>query len=135
MDTLNLGTELLQKRFALKIERSQITQAVYILFDIVDEQIDIEGLVGRFMSHHDLHTLIGSWLGHEPNKPLPIEAIAQIFGKKKIDQFAEVLGIEKETACRGLTEIIPDLLETISNSSTLQAENLAMAITFAKNIF
>ena len=72
-----------------------------------------------FLSSGDLAALASSWLGDGANESLSVESLTSILGSANIQQFAQSLGINAETASQGLADTIPELIDKCSSGGNL----------------
>jgi uncharacterized protein YidB (DUF937 family) len=55
-----------------------------------------------------------SWVSRGANKPIPPDAMAQIFGQKGLEQISKQSGLTEEEACRGLSELLPEVVDRVT---------------------
>jgi uncharacterized protein YidB (DUF937 family) len=52
-----------------------------------------------------------SWVSRGANKPIPPDAMTQIFGRDGIEQISQQAGISEDEASRGLSELLPEVVD------------------------
>jgi uncharacterized protein YidB (DUF937 family) len=55
-----------------------------------------------------------SWVSRGANKPIPPDAMAQIFGQEGLEQISKQSGLTEEEACRGLSELLPEVVDRVT---------------------
>jgi uncharacterized protein YidB (DUF937 family) len=80
--------------------------------------LDLGGLLSQ-LNGGGLAALASSWLGDGANSPISGSQIADLFGQSKISSFANEIGVDEATATNGLSDIIPDLIDSNSNGGSL----------------
>ena len=80
----------------------------------------------------------GSWVGRGQNLPLPPDALEKIFGRGGLEQIAGQAGISPEEASRGLSELLPEVVDRVTpngevpdfDSLTSSVQDLARQMGF-----
>lgn len=95
--------------------------------------LDLGAIVGQFMGQGGgLASLAQSWLGNGANDSISASQIMGMLGESKVSDFANNLGIDKDTAASGLSDMIPQLIDKSSEGGNLLGGGDAGAI--AKNL-
>ena len=55
-----------------------------------------------------------SWVARGPNKPIPPDAMTQIFGRDGLEQISQQAGISEDEATRGLSELLPEMVDRVT---------------------
>jgi len=55
-----------------------------------------------------------SWVGRGPNKPIPADAMTQIFGSGGIEEISRRAGVSEDDARRGLSELLPEVVDRMT---------------------
>ncbi len=55
-----------------------------------------------------------SWVSRGANKPIPPDAMTQIFGREGIEQISREAGIREDEASRGLSELLPEVVDRVT---------------------
>lgn len=118
--------EMAAKLFIQKIgggsnlDISSVMPALKALLPADGENIDIAQLVSKISSGGAM-SAVSSWLGDGANEPADGLNVAEIFGQNKISAFASSLDIDSDSATKGLTDMLPDLIsnETEGGGSSL----------------
>jgi len=55
-----------------------------------------------------------SWVSRGANKPIPPDAMTQIFGRDGLEQISRQAGISEEDASRGLSQLLPEVVDRVT---------------------
>lgn len=55
-----------------------------------------------------------SWVGRGANKPIPPDAVTQIFGREGIERISRRAGISEDEASRGLSQLLPEVVDRVT---------------------
>jgi len=55
-----------------------------------------------------------SWVGRGQNMPLPPDAMEQVFGRDGVAQIARRVGISEADASRGLSQLLPEVVDHVT---------------------
>lgn len=55
-----------------------------------------------------------SWVGRGENKPIPPEAMPDIFGRDGLSEIARRAGVTEDEASRGLSELLPEVVDRVT---------------------
>lgn len=55
-----------------------------------------------------------SWVGRGANKPIPPEAMPDIFGRDGLSEIARRAGVTEDEASRGLSELLPEVVDRVT---------------------
>lgn len=55
-----------------------------------------------------------SWVGRGANKPIPPEAMPDVFGRDGISEIARRAGVTEDEASRGLSELLPEVVDRVT---------------------
>jgi len=80
--------------------------------------LDLGGLLGQ-MNGGGLASLAASFLGDGANDNMSGSQITDLFGQSKVSGFADALGVDESTASNGLSDIIPNLIDSNSKGGSL----------------
>lgn len=78
----------------------------------------LSGLVDQF-NNKGLGGLVSSWIGTGENQPVSGEQIEQMFGKDKIQEIAQKLGISGTEASGGLAALLPQMIDKLTPEGKL----------------
>ncbi len=78
----------------------------------------LSGLVEQFTSK-GMGGLVSSWIGTGENQPVSGEQIEQTFGKDKIQEIAQKLGISGADASGGLAALLPQMIDKLTPEGKL----------------
>jgi uncharacterized protein YidB (DUF937 family) len=60
-----------------------------------------------------------SWVGTGANRPIPPDAMSQIFGREGLEQISRHAGLSEEDASRGLSELLPEVVDRVTPEGDL----------------
>jgi uncharacterized protein YidB (DUF937 family) len=55
-----------------------------------------------------------SWVSRGANKPIPPDAMSQIFGREGLEQISKRAGLSEEDASLGLSELLPEVVDRVT---------------------
>lgn len=119
MDIKSLATELILSKIGAANDSGAAGSA---LDDLVGGSggFDLGDIVGQFTgSGGDLAEKAKSWLGDGGNVPISADQVQDALGADKIEAFARKLGIGREEASSGLSEVLPELIDKSSKGGNL----------------
>ncbi|PKL96701.1 MAG: hypothetical protein CVV18_00630 [Gammaproteobacteria bacterium HGW-Gammaproteobacteria-8] len=100
----------------LSIDR--IVQALSALLPGEGNKVDLPALISQ-MQGGGLAAIAQSWLGDGGNAGIDAGSILEIFGRGKVDQFADQLGLDSGTAVEGLRAALPEIVDKASSGGAL----------------
>ena len=100
----------------LSIDR--IVEALAALLPGEGKQVDLPALISR-MQGGGLAAIAQSWLGDGGNAGIDAGSILEIFGRGKVDGFADQLGLDSGTALEGLRAALPEIVDKASSGGAL----------------
>jgi len=122
-------TEIASKLFLEKISGQggnaslgAVQSALKNLLPTDGGDLNISALVSQFMGNGGLASLAQSWLGDGANMSLSADKIFEMFGQSKIGNFASEVGVDSHTAAKGLSDMIPDLIDKASSGGSLKKD-------------
>ena len=119
MDIKSLATELILSKIGAANDSGAAESA---LDDLVGGSggFDLGDIVGQFTgSGGDLAEKAKSWLGDGGNESISAEQVQDALGSDKIEAFASKLGIGREEASSGLSQVLPELIDKSSQGGNL----------------
>ncbi len=119
MDIKSLATQILMEKIGAANNPAAAESA---LDDLVegDKSFDLGDIVGKFTgSGGDLASKARSWLGDGANESISAAEVQDAIGGDKISAFAEKLGIGRDEASAGLSEMLPQLIDKSSRGGSL----------------
>jgi len=126
---VNLATQILGPK--LGIDSSKIQQGISALFG---DGFDVQKLLSA-VSGSDLGSIVSSWIGSGNNLPIDAEGIKKIFGENKIQEFANITGVDENKATSALSEAIPEIVDKLTPDGDDMLSNLGALGDFAKKFF
>lgn len=71
-----------------------------------------------------LAEIVGSWIGGGANQPITPDQVANLVGSEKIDQFAQALGLNTDSAKTALADALPQMVDQATNADSSLASTL-----------
>lgn len=119
MDLKNLATQLIMKKISNANDPAAAESAVGDLLGNTDK-FDLGALVGKFTgAGGGVADIAKSWLGDGTNDSISADQVQEALGADKIDAFAAKLGVSREEAGAGLSEMLPQLIDKGSSGGNL----------------
>jgi len=70
-----------------------------------------------------------SWVGGGANKPIPPDAMSQVFGREGLQQISRQAGISEDEASRGLSQLLPEVVDRMTpNGKVPDADSLSNSV-------
>jgi len=70
-----------------------------------------------------------SWVGTGENKPLPPEAIDEVFDTQELQQMANQAGVSRDDVRSGLSELLPDVIDHVTPGGAVpEADSLSASV-------
>ena len=122
MDLLKLGAQLFLNKLGSQgggLDAGTVVSALGSLLPTSGKgDLDLGSLLGQ-MNGGGLASLAASFLGDGPNDAMSADNILGMLGDSNVSNFASQLGLQKETAAEGLSNMIPDLFDQNSKGGSL----------------
>lgn len=140
MDLMKLGTELLMSKLANRGSNASeegIVGALTSLLGGSDGNLDLGGLVSKFMGDSDLAGIVTSWLGDGDNEPIAADHVKKIFDTSALSDFASKLGLDEDSAAETIAETLPEMVDKSSSGGSLldAVGGIGGALNMAKKLF
>lgn len=119
MDILEMGAQLLSQKLGIQVDTSTIQSALSDLLGDGSGNIDLAGLAGKMASNGELGSLVTSWLGDGANASISPESLLGMLGESNVSQFASAIGTDTGTAAKGLSDVIPEMMDKASSGGSL----------------
>jgi uncharacterized protein YidB (DUF937 family) len=121
---LKIGAEAFQAQAdttqAGSLPQDQITTALAGLMPGEGAKVDLGALIAK-MQNGGLASLAQSWLGDGGNAGIDMGQLASMFDSGDIQRFAAGLGLDQETALKGLQGAVPEMIDKASSGGTLDS--------------
>ncbi len=140
MDLMKLGTELLMNQLTnsgSNASEDGVAGALTSLLGGSDGNLDLAGLVTKFMGNSDLSGLVSSWLGDGANEPIAADQVKQVFDTNVLSEFASKLGLDNDSAAETIANTLPDMVDKSSSGGSLldAVGGIEGAMNIAKKLF
>jgi uncharacterized protein YidB (DUF937 family) len=121
-DIVNMGTELFKSKLgdsAGEIDQNTVMDALSGLISNKEGGIDLSNILSSLTSSDGVGSIISSWMGDGENEPVDGSQLTEILGEDKVSEFADKLGVDKDTALSGLTDAIPNMIDKATGEGSL----------------
>lgn len=121
MDLLKMGAQLFISKLGGNGGNFDVATVVSSLSNLLPTSggdLDLASLVGK-MNSGGLASLASSFLGDNTNDSFSPSQLIGMLGDSKVSEFASSLNLEKDTAAKGLSDMIPDLINEKSEGGSL----------------
>lgn len=140
MDLMQLGTQLLMNKLSSRgatTSEDGIVGALTSLLGGNDGNLDLGGLISKFMGDSDLSGIVASWLGDGENEPIGADHVKKIFDSGTISDFATKLGLDENSAAETIAETLPEMVDKSSRGGSLldTVGGIDGAMNMAKKLF
>ncbi|KIM04195.1 MAG: hypothetical protein KN64_08885 [Sulfurovum sp. AS07-7] len=72
----------------------------------------------------ELADIVGSWIGSGANKPITPDQAGELVGSDRLNQFAQALGLNQESAKTALADALPQMVDQATNADSSLASTL-----------
>jgi uncharacterized protein YidB (DUF937 family) len=127
-DLLKLGASLIQNNddeATTGIDTDTISEALGSLFSSNDGEggFDISSIISN-LSNGNLMEVVSSWIGSGENQPINPDDVTELVGTDKIEEFANKLGVDFESAKKALADALPAVVDKATNEDESLVSNL-----------
>ncbi len=119
MDILQAGARLLSEELGLQVDTDTVSSALSSLLGDGQGNIDLGALTGKLAASGNLSSLVSSWLGDGANAPISAESLKSLLGEGAVADFAANIGVNTDTAARGLSDVLPQMVDKASSGGSL----------------
>jgi len=113
-DLLKIGASLIQNNDDEKttgLSTDSITDALGSLLGGSDgKSLDLSSILGN-LTNGNLGEVVSSWIGSGENAPIEPDQVKDLVGEDKVNEFAEKLGIDTESAKKALADALPNVVD------------------------
>ena len=134
-DLLNIGASLLKDK--VNADENSIGDALGSILSNGEGGLDLSNIISA-VGNSDLGSIVSSWIGNGENAPIDADGIKNILGEDKINEFAQKLGIDSDTAADALKDVLPNVVDkaTPEGDSILeQLGGIEGILDIAKKLF
>ncbi len=121
-DIVKMGTDLFQSKLgesAGEVDSNTITDALSGLISNKEGGLDLSNILSSLTSGDGIGSIISSWMGDGENEAVDGAQLTEILGSDKINEFADKLGVDKDTALSGLSDAIPNMIDKATGEGSL----------------
>ena len=126
-DLLKIGASMIQndsQESTTNLSTDLISSALGSLLGSKDGGgLDLSSIVSN-LSNGNLGEIVASWIGNGENKPIDPESTTELLGEDKLEEFAQNLGVDVETAKNSLAEVLPNLVDKATSEDNSLASDL-----------
>jgi uncharacterized protein YidB (DUF937 family) len=91
----------------------------------------LQALIAQFAGS-GLGQQVQSWVSTGQSLPISADQIMQVLGGARLESLAQQVGITQEQAANGLADVLPEVINQLTPSGTLQADAIAAGVNFLK---
>ena len=121
-DLLKIGASLIQNNDDEKttgIDTDTITNALSSLFGSKDGNgLDLSSVISAVTSGGGLSEIVSSWVGNGENAPIDPDQVSELVGDDKVNEFAEKLGVDVDSAKKALADALPNVVDQATNEDS-----------------
>lgn len=122
MDLMKIATQLIMSQLGgsnSNLSEGVVSAALSKLMPTNSSgDLDLGGLLGQ-LNGGGLASMAASWLGDGDNSPMDGNQITDLFGQSQVQNFAQDLGVDENTATSGLSNMIPSLIDANSEGGSI----------------
>jgi len=127
-DLLKMGASMIQNSSNENTSGLDIGDITNALGSILgnnseDGGLDLSSIISN-VTNGDLGEVISSWIGSGENAPIEADKVSDLIGEEKVEEFAQKLGIDTDTAKDELANVLPNLVDQATNEDSSLAETL-----------
>ncbi len=127
-DLLKIGASMIQNsdnESTTGLDSSLITNALGSIFgsNSEDGSLDLSSIISN-VTNGDLGETISSWIGNGENLPIDADKVTELIGSDKLEEFAQNLNIDLDTAKSELANVLPNLVDQATNEDSSLASTL-----------
>lgn len=134
MDVLQIGAELLKKRFGDNVDSGALAEALTGLLGSGGSGFNLQDVVSQIMSSGGMRSIVESWLGDGANEEISADQLTSFIDADRIKGFADALGLGEDDAKNGLAEALPQMIDKVSHGGNLLGGSDSI-LDMAKKLF
>ncbi len=128
MDLLKMGASMIQGNSddaTTGIDTDKITGALSSIFggNSEDGGLDLSSIISN-VTNGNLGETISSWIGDGENAPIDTEQVTELLGSDKVEEFANELGVNVDSAKQALSDVLPNLVDKVTSEDSNIASDL-----------
>ena len=130
MDLFKMGASMIQGNSddaTTGIDTDKITGALSSIFGGNSENgeggLDLSSIVSN-LTNGNLGETISSWIGNGENAPIDKEQVTELLGSDKVEEFANELGVNVDSAKQALSDVLPNLVDKVTSEDSNIASDL-----------
>ncbi len=127
-DLIKMGASMIQNssnESTSGLDVDSISDALGSIFGSNDGEggLDLSSIISN-VTNGDLGETIASWIGSGENAPIEPDKVSELVGEDKVQEFAQKLGVDVDTAKDELANVLPNLVDKATNEDSSLASNL-----------
>ena len=120
-DLLKMGASLIQNNdddATTGLNTDTITDALSSLLGGKDgSSLDLSSIIGN-LTNGNLGEVVSSWIGSGENAPIEPDQVTDLLSEDKINEFAEKLGVDIESAKQALADALPNVVDKATSEES-----------------
>ncbi len=105
---LNMGASLLKDKVGA--DENKISDALSSILTNGEGGLDLSNIMSA-IGDGKLGSIISSWISSGENEPIDADSVKNLLGSDKIQEFADKLGIDTDSAADTLKDILPQVVD------------------------
>jgi len=81
------------------------------------KSLDLGAIVGN-LTNGNLGEIVSSWIGNGENAPIEPDQVKDLVGEDKINEFAEKLGLDIDSAKKALADALPNVVDKATSEDS-----------------
>ncbi len=118
-DLLKLGASVIQNNddeSTSNLDLDSISDALGSIFNS-ENGFDLSNIVSK-LNDNNLGDIISSWIGDGENKAIDPEQVTELLDSEKIEEFAQKLGIDFDSAKKALADALPQVVDKATSEDS-----------------
>ncbi|NPA50569.1 MAG: DUF937 domain-containing protein [Epsilonproteobacteria bacterium] len=118
-DLLKLGASVIQNNddeSTSNLDLDSISDALGSIFNS-ENGFDLSNIVSK-LNDSNLGDIISSWIGDGENKAIDPEQVTELLDSEKIEEFAQKLGIDFDSAKKALADALPQVVDKATSEDS-----------------
>ncbi len=105
---LNMGASLLKDKVGA--DENSIGDALSSILSNGEGGLDLSNIMSA-IGDGNLGSVVSSWIGGGENAPIDADGVKNLLGSDKIQEFADKLGIDADSAADALKDVLPNVVD------------------------
>jgi len=117
-DLISMGASLFKDKIGADgVDSDAISNALSGLVTNSEGGLDLSNIISS-LGDGNIGSIIASWVGSGENEAIDGEGLSALLGSDKISEFADILGIDTDTALSGLQDALPNMIDNATGDGS-----------------